>query len=83
MSDKGDAEQPCIKCGVVDQIKNMVWLSGFDKDDEVREDGDEYVAWVHEIPCYRDYRAIVMQLGLLNLQAYMEKLGKLPKERKP
>jgi hypothetical protein len=44
---RDDIERPCIKCGVVDEVKNMVRLSGFD---EEQRPGEEYEAWVHEIP---------------------------------
>jgi hypothetical protein len=65
-----DIERPCIKCGHVDQVKNMVRLSGFD---EEQRPGEEYEAWVHEIMCYREYSTTVMQLEMLDLGAFMEK----------
>ena len=78
MSIKGDAERPCIKCGEVDEIKYMVRLEAFLPPDPDWPDSGrpDYEAWVHEVPCYREYTEIVMKLGLIALEAYMERASR-------
>jgi hypothetical protein len=70
-----DTERPCIKCGVVDQVKNMVRLAAYLPADPDWPETDEpdYEAWVHEIPCYRDYNAVVTRLGLIDFEQFLER----------
>ena len=74
----GLIERPCIRCGVVDEVKNMVRLSGYQPTDLYEE--YQFEVWAH-VACYHDYNEVSMQLGSIAADAYAERLKRERQER--